>query len=134
MNIGPNAQAIVDNLAGRPAETIAREPDSVQKTFAAFFTGASTPGRTNGLGRIECGHPDATAGWPGAWRRLADLKLIAWNVQPLPGKIIMAQQSFAANCMVHFQITPLGWRVRMDDVAWMLEYRAADQADKATKQ
>ena len=134
MNIGPNAQAVVKNLAGRPAEIIARESDAVQATFRALFNGAYTPGQTDSRGAIECGHADAAKGWPGAWTRLQKLELIAFNLQPIPGRVVMAQQSLAAWSIVHWQITPDGWKVRMDDVAWMAEYLAADIADKATKQ
>jgi len=134
MKIGPNAQAVVDNLAGRPAEIIARESDEVQACFRAMFNGAGTPGTTDGRARLKCGHPDAEAWWPSAWIRLRELGLIAFNLQAIPGKIIMVSQSLASNSMVHWQITPEGWQVHMDDAAWMLEFRAAQQSDEATKQ
>ena len=76
MKVGPNAQAVVDRLTGRPAAIIAAQEDSVQATFRALFNGAMTPGQTDGNSRLECQHPDANAGWPGAWVRLHDLGLI----------------------------------------------------------
>lgn len=134
LKVGPNAQAIVDRLASRPAAVIARESDAVQATFRALFYGAFSPGKTDARGRLQCGQDDANAGWPSAWRRLAEIGLIVWRADPIAGKVIMRQQARAAHCLVNWQITALGWEVRTDDVAWMVEYLAADQADKATKQ
>ena len=48
--------------------------------------------------------------------------------------MIKISQSLSAWSVVHWEITPKGWEVRMDDVAWMAEFLAADASDKATKQ
>lgn len=134
MTIGPNAQAIVNSLPGRPAEVIAREPNEVQAVFRAFFNGAFTPGRTDARGRIECGHTDSALGWPHAWRRLRTLGLIEYDRMPIDGAVKLVTPNRWANQAIHWKITADGWLVRMDDVAWMTEYLAAKQADEATKQ
>jgi hypothetical protein len=134
MEVGPNAQAVVDRLAGRPAAIIAAEPDSVQKVFSALFTGAFSPASTDAHAVLTCGSADAEAGWPRAWLRLQDLGLIHVATTQKAGKTIMVSQAKLAWCDVRWQITPKGWEVHMDDAAWMLEYRAADESDKATKQ
>jgi hypothetical protein len=134
MKVGPNAKAVVDRLPGRPAAIIAAESDRTQATFRALFNGAVSPGQTDGNARLECQHADANAGWPGAWSRLQELGLIRVGLKQQAGKVIKVSQSLSSWAIVQWEITPKGWEVRMDDIAWMHEYLAADASDKATKQ
>jgi hypothetical protein len=134
MNIGPNAQAVVDRLKGRPAEVIAATEDSTQATFRALFNGAMSPGRFTATGALRCGHDDANAGWSGEWNELRDLGLLTYRISHKARKVIVPESSLNANAELHWQITSLGWEVRIDDVAWMIEFRAATEADRATKQ
>ena len=133
MKIGPNAQAVVDNLAGRPAEIIAREPSDVQATFRAFFSGAGTPARLLAHNLISSGHDDANRGWPRHWDRLMQIGLIVYFVkEPETGTAVRIGSSRKRE--VHWKITEAGWKVRMDDVAWLVEFKAASIADEAPKQ
>lgn len=136
MKIGPCAQAIVDNLAGRPAEIIAREPLDVQATFRAFFTGASSPARMLARDLISCGHDAANEGWPACWDRLMQMGLVSYFVKEPSQSIIVVSDSIRREIV--WQITAAGWKVRMDDVAWMTEFLAArtvdDQKAEVTEQ
>lgn len=135
MKIGPNAQAVVDRLAGRPAEIIAREPNAVQATFRGLFNGAYTPGRTDARGNLTVGNQDVAAGWPASWRRLRSIGLIEYHRQAIPeGSVKLVRLTRWGHSHVHWSVTAEGWAVRMDDVAWMTEFLAADMSDKATKQ
>lgn len=130
LTLGPNAQAIVDGLKDRPASVIAREADDVQATFRALFNGAQSPAQLLGT-LLFCGHADGAAGWPRCWDELVRIGLVTYAVRTERSALI-SDAKIAS--FVHWVITPKGWTVRMDDVAWMTEFKAATEADKATKQ
>lgn len=135
MKIGPNQQAVVDALPGRPAEIIAETSNETQAVFRALFNGAQSPGKINENSRLTCGAEAADSGWPARWLELQDLGLITFRVKQSQRRSkIVILKSVNAECDLHWQITPDGWTVRIDDIAWMTEFMAAKQADEATRQ
>lgn len=136
MKVGPNAQAIIDHLKDRPAAIIAAQVDEVQATFGALFEGAVSPARFDGRGALDCAHEAANAGWPACWNVLEQLDLVVYRIETLPSrKVLMPNtMSWNAHGALYWEITAKGWEVRMDDIAWLMEFRAAQMSDEATKQ
>lgn len=133
MNVGPLEQAIIASLAARPASCIARQENHVQHTFAALFNGAQSPGWLDPTvmdGRPHFAKAEAEWHWPADWDALVALGLIVYRteIKPAPGA------TSGQVCQIHWQITPKGWNVRLDDLAWMAELMAAREADGATRQ
>jgi hypothetical protein len=133
MQIGPNAQAIFDALPERPAAVIARQANHVQHTFAALFNGAVSPGHFDPSvldGRPFFGKAEAEWHWPKDWDALVALGLVTYRteIKPAPGA------RSGQTTLIHWQITPKGWEVRLDDLAWFAEMSAAREADEATRQ
>jgi hypothetical protein len=136
-DIGPNQQAVVDVLDARPASCIARQENHVQHTFAALFNGAQSPGWIEfgphgarvGGGRPFFNKSEAEWHWPSDWDLLVKIGLITYRteIKPYP-------EGMGHRTMIHWQVTPKGWNVRLDDLAWFMELRAAREADEATKQ
>jgi hypothetical protein len=131
-DMGPNQQAIVAALKDRPARIIAQCTNGVQHTFAGLFDGAQTPAKFDSHGKLNCGNVYCNAGWPAAWNALVARDLITYEVWEPP--VIVDSQHRNAYASLHWQITALGWEVRIDDLAWMMEFRAATDMDKATRQ